>query len=208
MKKQLFYIILLILINTFLVISCKNNSCSCNSHDGEIPDSYLPLTRGSYWIYQQNTNNFSVSIYDTVTNNEGKVYYCSNSLEDHGKFVDTEHNSYYVMNVTGLFSEIADGKLLNILNLNSAGQWQQKFGDTVIYKYSFIEKLKNKQVGSTRFNDIVHVEQQKYFVKNSSENLQDSRQYYFAKKVGLIEVINKDSTVHYKIIDYYIAPSN
>ena len=208
-------ILLFCLSLSFILISCKdNNSCACEMN-GKIPDSYLPLSVGSWWKYN-GKNDLTLTVYDSSLI-AGKVhYYCSNSLFQNCEFVIEDNKNtvnFYTFNAFGLFDTYIDNVMLNILKTGDSTSWSQTFikNNTIIrYEYRITEKIKEKTVGTKNYKDIVCIESSRYALSSDkkSARLQSRNNYYFARKVGLIESYNADSTLHYQLSDYFIAPTN
>lgn len=208
-SKNCFFILVLILSISFLFSSCKKEEEEENPTEQR---SYLPLTTGSTWNYQdedntnylhtltsqtKNVNGFNWNVITVEPNNVDedilvridpttqKVYY-GNDFTDNG-------GSLLVISVADLDAKVGD-------------TWTDRFEDGVFvleYKMTLLEKDVTKTINGKSYENVMSIKIDESITPLVDGLTTDNSTWYFGRGIGIIAIEYEDGD-YLRLVDYSI----
>lgn len=213
MKQNLSLRILSILaILTTAFLSCKKGN---NEPAETLNNTYQPVTKGSYWKYNE-VSPYGTKVSTTTMTGE-KVVINNRIYDEYTTVIDG-------LNTTGIgYFYVKDGIIMATASSSSEALFLKEnaaVGETWIFMgpmndevpgnitsetYSIIAKVIEKGIAHTvagkTFKNVIHIKHIQQFTSGATVDLND---YYIAKGVGMIERKKADGTFSSLLIDYSI----
>ena len=232
MKMRFFYLVTIVCA---ILVSCEKEksyeSGSGTGTSGSVSNAdckaciYIPICDGAWYNYADTTAGLAQTVSDTFRYVKDSVIgaktfkkFLSTSQQTYSFFNctdgDTRLLSYGAVTSSGATVSKVELSLLKA-NLPLSGTWTDTLingsGQTVIYADSIAQKAVSRTVNGQTFPDViqVHVETSIY-VPGFGSLTTNATDYYYARAVGLIEVIAEDFTTNtvfeHRTIKTYFIP--
>lgn len=205
MKKTLSLLVFI----TALMIGCKKGNEKVN-------DSWQPVTRGSYWKYDNTANLTSGTSVRTMTGEtqvfNSKTYYAFTSAHDKGgtqsAYYGQNNGDYFLYEVMAGFGGF---ETLYLKENAAVGEtWVHDAANLNGVRYRISGKTVEKNiayvVAGKTYNNVIHTQLITQYSAAGSDvftNVQ-TLNYYIAKGIGIIEAGDSTGATRIKLMEYAI----
>lgn len=200
MKKLLAILPLLVI---FFAVGCNSDSTTSGGGGTLVTGTYSPLTTGSWWKYQTDTNTYTLVVGPSATIN-GKTY---TSLYDQA---DTTNSSVLRNEGTTTYTITVDSTLAVVdvvyYKQSVGATWSYDgpsiFGVTTKFNGETVEGGLSRTVLGSTYTNVMHT-RLKTTVDAFGFKTTTTTDYYFAKDIGLIETVTEGASTD-RLVEYSI----
>ena len=187
----------------FFAVGCNSDSTTSGGGGTIVTGTYSPLTSGSWWKYQTDTNTYTLVVGPSATIN-GKTYTSLYDQADttNGTVLRNEGATTYTITVDSTLAVVEIVYYKQSVGATWSYDGPSIFGVITKFNGETVEGGLSRTVLGNAYTNVMHT-RLKTTVDAFGFKTTTTKDYYFAKDIGLIETLTEGASTE-RLVEYSI----